>query len=122
MTGYTRDGKCADIPGDMGSHHICIDLSSTKGGNFCTVTGQPDWCSENSTCDGNPEEECPIEHWCVCQWAFARYIQKAGGCNNIQTIECEAINVEAIKAYEMYQEEDIEIKNALNCINERCIK
>merc|ERR1719240_1242408 len=46
MTGFTRDGKCVDAGNDdAGSHHICIDMASNTGGNFCSVTGQPDWCS-----------------------------------------------------------------------------
>ena len=78
LTGYTRNGYCV-------SHHICIDLSSTQGGNFCKVTNQPDWCSSNMPCHGihdgtcPAQKECKIKHWCVCQWAFARYIEKAGG-------------------------------------------
>ena len=43
LTGFTRNGKCTDLVDDEGSHHICIDLSSTEGGDFCEVTGQPDW-------------------------------------------------------------------------------
>jgi hypothetical protein len=61
LTGYTRSGQCYAhvsqsnrLPllnsvlnpsqkmvfqdDDHGSHHVCIDLSSTTGGNFCTVT------------------------------------------------------------------------------------
>ena len=45
LTGYTRTGYCIDQNDDQGSHHICIDLSSASGGNFCDVTGQDDWCS-----------------------------------------------------------------------------
>ena len=47
-TGYTRSGQCIDQEGDTGSHHICINLKSTSSNdkNFCQVTGQPDWCSE----------------------------------------------------------------------------
>lgn len=37
LTGFTRSGSCVDQNDDAGSHHICIDLSSTSGGNFCTV-------------------------------------------------------------------------------------
>ena len=39
LTGYTRTGSCVDKNDDSGSHHICIDLSSTTGGDFCDVTG-----------------------------------------------------------------------------------
>merc|ERR1712178_387166 len=61
LTGFTRNGQCIDQAGcgvslmnhslvdpceddDAGSHHVCIDMSPNTGGNFCTVTGQPNWC------------------------------------------------------------------------------
>ena len=66
LTGFTRNGHCVDENDDAGSHHICIDMKSTKGGNFCTVTGQagPDggWCSSSMRCDGAPGR-CPVNHW-----------------------------------------------------------
>ena len=51
LTGFTRNGKCVDRNDDAGSHHVCIDMTSTSGGNFCTVTGQPNWCSESMLCN-----------------------------------------------------------------------
>merc|ERR1711908_250454 len=72
LTGFTRTGHCVDQNDDEGSHHICIDMASNKGGNFCAVTGQPNWC--------------------VCQWAFASHLQRAGGCDKIQNIVCDATN------------------------------
>ena len=79
LTGFTRQGECVDMNDDAGSHHICIDMASNTGGNFCSVTGQPDWCSSKMACDGDPSNECQVKHWCVCQWAFAAYIERAGG-------------------------------------------
>jgi hypothetical protein len=38
LTGFTRSGECYMHDDDHGSHHVCIDLSSTTGGNFCSVT------------------------------------------------------------------------------------
>ena len=35
LTGFTRNGQCIDENDDQGSHHVCIDMSSTTGGNFC---------------------------------------------------------------------------------------
>merc|ERR1712124_208794 len=99
LTGFTRSSKCADQNDDEGSHHICIDMKSTAGGNFCAVTGQPNWCGSFMECDGNPSQTCPVEHWCVCQWAFASYIERAGGCDKIQSIVCEATNMAALDAY-----------------------
>ncbi len=118
LTGYTRNGYCVEQSDDTGSHHICINLNSTSGGNFCDVTGQNNWCSSTDMpCNDNPEEmTCAIENWCVCQWAFASYLEKAGGCDQIQDIQCGAINIEAIRAYQTtygYEE-------AFKCLVERC--
>ena len=119
MTGFTRTGHCVDRQDDIGSHHICIDMTSTKGGNFCSVTGQPDWCSSYMACHENRNKACPVQDWCVCQWAFASYIQKAGGCNAIQDIVCEAINIQAMIAYGQ-QLSDPTYKEAYDCIRTKC--
>jgi uncharacterized protein (DUF2237 family) len=118
LTGYTRTGYCVDQNDDAGSHHICIDLSSTNGGNFCTVTGQDDWCSSEMPCHENQNDVCQVEHWCVCQWAFASYIQNAGGCDAIQEVVCDAINIEALIAYQKQAKR--KYQNALDCLVERC--
>ena len=116
-TGYTRDGSCAFEDGDSGNHHICIDISSvdqTKG-NFCEQTGQPDWCSESMTCN-NGKGVCPVENWCICQWAFADYIENPGGCDNINKIHCESTNMKALEAYKS----NPKYLNALNCLRKKC--
>ena len=128
ITGYLRDGYCVDRDGDSGSHHICIDLSSVTssaaddggdGRNFCQVTGQSDWCSSTDMpChDDASSEECAIENWCVCQWAFASYIEKAGGCDAIQDVHCDAINSRALEAYVANR---ARYGEALSCLVERC--
>merc|ERR1719382_1997769 len=73
MTGFTRDGRCADVgSADAGAHHVCIQMKS----DFCTVTGQPNWCTTRDfPCMGKPGQ-CKIGNWCVCQWAFSRYLQR----------------------------------------------
>ena len=53
LTGFTRSGSCEDHNDDAGSHHVCIDMSSTTGGNFGSVTGQPNWCGSSMACDGS---------------------------------------------------------------------
>lgn len=118
LTGYTRTGYCVDENDDQGSHHICIDVSSASGGNFCDVTGQSDWCSSTMACHEDSDESCPVEQWCVCQWAFASYLANAGGCSNIQTVACESINMESILAYQ--QHSDSKYRDALECLVERC--
>lgn len=127
LTGFTRTGYCVDNNDDAGSHHICINLSSASGGNFCQVTGQSDWCSsENMPCHYNIDEElpmekesCSIQNWCVCQWAFASYIENAGGCDKIQDIVCDAINANSVKAYQQ-QANTEKYQNALQCLVDRC--
>jgi len=121
LTGYTRTGYCVDQQDDSGSHHICIDLNSTSGGNFCSVTGQSDWCSGDSACDGGDDDDasCPIQNWCVCQWAFANYLESAGGCDMVQEIVCEAINMEAAAAYRTKAGTQ-KYRVALRCLEERC--
>ena len=106
---------------DAGSHHICIDLSSESlgGGNFCAVTGQPNWCGSQMTCDG-ASGVCPVQHWCVCQWAFSSYLQQAGGCDQIQSISCAATNMAALTAYKAGAPHDAHIAAALQCLESRC--
>lgn len=122
LTGFTRTGQCVTQNDDKGSHHICIDISSASGGNFCDITGQSDWCSKEMPCSEDSNEDCEIQHWCVCQWAFASYIEKAGGCDMIQDIVCEAINMEAFKAYktELSKRYESKIQNAVDCLENRC--
>lgn len=122
LTGFTRSGECIDHNDDQGSHHICIDMGSTSGGNFCSVTGQPDWCSSKMGCHGASavNNECDVEHWCVCQWAFASYLEKAGGCDQIKKIVCEATNLEAYKSYKLHGDSSARIQGALTCLESRC--
>jgi Uncharacterized protein conserved in bacteria (DUF2237) len=65
LTGYTREGDCSDHQQDTGSHHICIDLSNTAGGNFCGITGQPNWCASSMACHDDASRQCPVQHWWV---------------------------------------------------------
>jgi len=116
LTGFTRDGHCVDMgDDDAGSHHICIQMKP----DFCTVTGQPNWCGEKMECM-NKAGMCPIGNWCVCQWAFARYIKMAGGCNSIVDIECDSTNMAALKAYRAQASSDPTIQEALDCLEQRC--
>ena len=121
LTGFTRDGHCVEEDDDAGSHHICIDLSSTSnnGENFCQVTGQDNWCAEQMPCFDSSSAQCPVKHWCVCQWAFSDYLQEAGGCDAIQTIDCEATNIKAVEAYKA-QEGEQKFDDAYACLASRC--
>ncbi|KAL7504870.1 hypothetical protein ACHAXN_002414 [Cyclotella atomus] len=121
LTGFTRDGTCVEVDDDAGSHHICIDLSSTSsnGENFCQVTGQSNWCAESMPCSDSSAQTCPVQHWCVCQWAFSDYLQQAGGCDAIQEIDCDATNVKAVEAYRA-QRGVKKYDDAYDCLVERC--
>mmetsp|Transcript_479 Transcript_479/g.565 ORF Transcript_479/g.565 Transcript_479/m.565 type:complete len:175 (-) Transcript_479:160-684(-) len=127
LTGFTRSGECVEQDEDSGSHHVCIDLSSTTGGNFCTVTGQPNWCSSNMACNEGGSDQCPVKFWCVCEWAFASYIEKAGGCDKIQELNCKAINHRVLEAYTEQIAESkskglsaTKYENSLACVKSRC--
>jgi uncharacterized protein (DUF2237 family) len=119
-TGYTRSGFCVDQNDDAGSHHICIDMSSATGGNFCTVTGQPNWCEKEMSCHEDKSKSCAVQNWCVCQWAFSSYLQRAGGCDKIQNIVCDAINMQTIIAYQRASSTSSATKDALDCIVDKC--
>lgn len=120
LTGYTRNGYCVDQNDDAGSHHICIDMTSTAGGDFCSVTGQSNWCSSEMPCHEDRSLNCQIQHWCVCQWAFASYIQKAGGCDAIQDVVCDAINAQALIAYKQQASGSQKYQDALDCLMQKC--
>lgn len=62
-TGYTRTGFCVNRDDDHGSHHICINLSSTSGGNFCEVTKQPNWCDDKMGCHEDGNKKCQVQNW-----------------------------------------------------------
>jgi len=114
LTGVTRDGHCIDSgDDDQGAHHICIQMKK----DFCTVTGQPNWCESKMQCMGQAGK-CPIGNWCVCQWAFATYLGMAGGCDQIVELQCDATNMAALKAYETSTASAH--KEALACIKSRC--
>merc|ERR1719161_2962440 len=108
---------------DAGSHHICIDLTSTST-NFCQATGQPNWCAQEGQCMGK-KGKCPRKNWCVCQWAFTGYIHAAGGCDKIAHIKCDAINMAALVAYKKGAKEGAvvdggKICHPLACLCKRC--
>merc|ERR1712232_13517 len=129
LTGFTRSGYCVERTDDKGSHHICIDLSSTSdaenGYNFCQVTGQDNWCAyKDMPChEDSSQSGCPVTNWCVCQWAFSSYVV-ASGCDQIQTIVCDSINLEALLAYQKMAAQpssgETKYQLALECIVNRC--
>jgi len=110
MTGFERTGKCEEVDGDAGSHHICIKMKK----DFCDVTEQPNWCGKSMPCMGE-SGDCKIGNWCICQWAYAKYLDKVGDCESSLDLNCAAINQAAVKAYKKRGEED-----ALKCLRQKC--
>ncbi|CAB9512365.1 expressed unknown protein [Seminavis robusta] len=126
-TGFTRTGKCMDKDRDTGSHNVCIDLTSAQNGNFCTVTGQPNWCDEDKTCHdedhSSSTNNCPIVNWCVCEWAFKGYIERAGGCDQVSEVECESTNQKVVLHYQTAIDNNDDAENAqaaLDCLRAKC--
>ena len=92
---FTRNGHCVDQDDDAGSHHVsaCVLYDWRQ----FLLRHRPDKCGSQMQCDGSAGA-CPVEHWCVCQWAFASsYLERAGGCDRIQKVVCEATNMVALK-------------------------
>ncbi len=98
-------------------------------------------------CDGAPSQLCPVKQWCVCQWAFASYIDRAGGfvplslnllersinitptacpsrhcrCDHIQNVVCEATNIQALDAYRQQAAQgSASAQRALACLKQKC--
>lgn len=127
LAGRTSTGFCTEKNDVSDSLHVCIDLSSND--NYCTITNQnQNWCSESKPCDNgygqSCEETCPIENWCACQWNFASYVQLVGGCNYVKDLQCNAINLQTIRAYvntiSRKKDRSKRIYNALNCLVSKC--
>lgn len=117
MTGFTRDGFCSNHNGDEGSHHICVKNidGNDSGQTFCGITNQEDWCSTKDRCHEDPNQMCPRNNWCVCEWAFDSFV-KAKGCDAF-TIDCDATNSLVLEHYD----EDTN-SEALACIRKQCPK
>jgi hypothetical protein len=74
-------------------------------------------CGTDMPCHQDQSKSCAIENWCVCQWAFASYITKAGGCTAIQDIQCGTNKMQAMKLYKEYNR----YCEALDSINVWCM-
>eukprot|EP01079_Euglenida_sp_SAG-EU17-18_P005311 gene5311-5347_t len=98
-TGFTREHYCTRDGKDQGSHLVCLDIRSAQP-NFCTTTGQKNWCDEGGDKQG----------WCVCEWAFDDYLQKmptdpeeatdpeVQRCNQVKPlVNCEATHEAAVQ-------------------------
>jgi uncharacterized protein (DUF2237 family) len=114
VTGYTRSGQCQAVAADRGSHHVCMNIQLRDDRSFCAATGQPEWCGEFSACHGDPSRVCPKAHWCVCQWAYARALERLG-CDQIE-VDCHATSIRALEAYDA----DPRYAQAARCLRLKC--
>lgn len=120
-TGFNRDGTCLHVEVDEGYHNICMNIPGVTGGDFCTVTGQHDWCTEAMPCVENNLNNCPVGNWCVEEWAFENYVNSTGGCGEIGHVLCESTNMMAVLNYEKLSKVGNEkALAALKCLKEKC--
>jgi len=134
-TGYKRTGSCDDVKGDIGTHHICVDLHTEP--NFCHTTNQGDWCDELQATRNEETGEVEMlerKHWCICQWAFEGFLKRlvedhetteAEACARFQ-VDCGATNDKAREAYKNVLEHTADpatradAHRALNCLKSKC--
>ena len=111
VTGYTRDGFCSHHSGDRGSHHICVKnvRGTEEKPSFCKVTGQTNWCDQLSECADGSGSKCPIEKWCVCEWAFEDFVKKKG-CDAFD-LDADATNALVLEHYDPEKN-----REAYNCL------
>ena len=114
VTGYLRSGRCQAVESDRGSHHVCMNIQLPDGRSFCRATGQPEWCGERAACHGHPARLCPRRRWCVCQWAFAKALERLG-CDAIE-VDCHATSLRALQAYDA----DPRYARAAGCLRRKC--
>eukprot|EP00746_Dinoflagellata_sp_MGD_P000872 gnl/MRDRNA2_/MRDRNA2_101620_c0_seq1.p1 gnl/MRDRNA2_/MRDRNA2_101620_c0~~gnl/MRDRNA2_/MRDRNA2_101620_c0_seq1.p1 ORF type:complete len:418 (+),score=106.10 gnl/MRDRNA2_/MRDRNA2_101620_c0_seq1:143-1396(+) len=112
-TGWMQTGQCIDATHDKGAKHVCMKVND----DFCEKTGQAEWCNEKLACHGQ-DGKCPIVNWCVDQWGFSKYLAQAGGCDAIESLDCEATNQAAVDAFK--ESTDPADAAALQCLSQMC--
>jgi len=124
LTGGSREGYCVDTYGHYGSH-ICmnIDNSNDDINNFCNLesTRKVSACVDNALfpCQEDTGLMCPVQNYCVHQCYFSKYLDVIGSCDDIQDIQCDAVNMRSLIAYG--KRASIEkYGNALDCIAKKC--
>jgi hypothetical protein len=120
--GFIEGPKCIHFGIDDDSHNICLDIPTVEDNDFCDMTGQENWCNGTLPCTENPDELCPVRNFCVRDYSFSAYLERAGGCDRIGHIKCEATNMMTILDYEerISVDHDMSAAYALDCIKEKC--
>lgn len=123
-----------------GNYSICVDLSTVEGGeDLCQALeegGQSSlvndaspedlkwWCDQDQlACHDQPEEQCPIESWCLSPDAFALYVSDLadeGGCDGISDIACKSIHQGAVWALLDESRNSTIHATAIACLIDRC--
>ena len=135
MTGSKKTGYCTNDGDEEDFEVVCINIEKAKqpglfygGYDFCTVIGDtdPNWCDEYHPCHHDPHQECSVQNWCVDAESLAEFIHKAGGCDKIGELNCEATNEKVLAHYEEEvlngEDSDRKLEIALDCIKQRCGK
>lgn len=133
VTGLLQDGYCSHKAFDERSHAICIDVQSFADKvhesqdhqDFTAVIGRYDFLEQEQPCSADSKSKCPVQNWCVNEHAFAFYVEKVGGCDNVGQVVCESTSEEALDDFEkMIAIEDYEggqrAMDALECIRYKC--
>eukprot|EP00392_Amoebophrya_sp_AT5.2_P011446 g11523.t1 len=125
MTGFTRDGNCVEKQDDAGSHHICLNLNSAKGGgkSFCALSGQDEWCAQPDVCmtDGGEDttgKKCARKNWCVCQHRFQNLLENDESICQKLEIHMDATNMYTLVEYCKDAESQKSFAKALKCLKE----
>jgi len=133
VTGLLQDGYCSHMAFDERSHAICIDIHSfadeVEGSqshqDFVAVIGRYDFLHQDQPCTAGGKAVCPVQNWCVNEHAFAFYVEKVGGCDNVGHVVCDSTSEQALDDFErMVEIEDYEggkrATDALDCIRYKC--
>merc|ERR1712178_118745 len=108
------DHKCTHDP----THRVCAKLKNQDGSklmwggsDFWGITQQPDWSSEVGKDSANPGGD-----WCICMWATASLIKKAG-CDNVH-LDCGATDVSYVMS--KYTDGGTDLAPAKSCLKSKC--
>lgn len=61
---------------------------------------------------------CPVQNWCVCEWAFAEYV-RAKGCDSVRGLQCDSVNQKVLDHYRANMATP-GVPSALECLSKRC--
>ena len=74
-------------------------------------------CHLEMPCHEEGGRSCPINNWCVCEWALASYVDKEG-CDAVR-IHCDATNRKVIDHYARASSSP-RVESALSCVMKQC--